>query len=101
MTATSRHHQRYRTDAVFDFERQGESRADLAEMMLTVAMGTGGQDAASDLTDAFAHLIHFSYRAGVDWRAALMGAQRCVRSDLADGGKVRRDQRRFPMKEPA
>lgn len=90
---------RYRNGIEFDFERQGESRADLAEVMLSV--GTNGRDPVNDLTDAFGHLIHFAYRAGVDWRAVLMSAQRCVRSDHEDGGKVKRDPRRFPVKELA
>jgi hypothetical protein len=90
---------RYRSCIEFDFERQGESRADLPEVMLSV--GTNGEDPANDVADAIGHLIHFAYRAGVDWRAALTSAQRCVLSDHEDGGKVKRDPRRFPVKEMA
>ena len=90
----------YRTDIVYNFDAQNESRADLAEWSIAVGSDREGEEhpelVEQDTADAVANIIHFCARAGLDWDAVVRRAESAARGDLEDGPEAVRDAERFP-----
>lgn len=88
-------------DYPYDFDRQNESRADLAETALIVATDraaedTNGEDVWTDVSDLLANIAHFCDRAGIDFHAAVDHAYHAYEGDSEDGPDTERDYDRFP-----
>jgi hypothetical protein len=92
----------YRTNIVYDFDDQNESRADQAEWALAVATDRNGEDKLdetgvfTDVSDLVGNLIHFCARAGLDWSDVCAHGEHAAEGDLSDGPEAKRDSDRFP-----
>lgn len=84
-------------------ETRNESRANVAEKILSAHSDRNAEDEDSptqgaflDVTDVLADFIHFCARAGLEWDEVVDKAARSHAGDLEDGPEAKRDTERFP-----